>query len=336
MNAPQLNVINQPQVAEHEVLSKVIAVESDAGSLSTLKSLFEECRLVGYRVNIENASSVIGANIDLGGVFVAEGGASGQKVHEFIRAIHEARPDLPIFLSLAQGRKAEDLPAEVTKAIAGVFCAGDHARARELIDTYLFSRHYPSEFVSEIKEMTMSGLQSSFKDMRIELEHPYIVKDKVIYGEMFSLIPLESNWCRGYMTIQTEEHSIMDIIRAKKSSVNTPEATFVHVNAVLGELSNMVWGAFKNRYGIKNQHEGVGQVRVEIPIIVNHLRKYISFGSDDPQLCFKFTVIDPEGKLAPSVIYQKFVFSLDWAPEKYAESNQQVNELVSSGELELF
>lgn len=336
MNAPQVNVINLPRVAEHEVLSKVIAVEGDSGNLSALKSLFEEYRLIGYRVNMENAFSVIGANIDLGGVFVADEGSGGQKCGELIRAIHDVRPDLPVFLCLQPGRQADDLPEEVTKALAGIFTAGDHGRARELIDTYLFSRHYPSEFVSEIKEMTVAALRSSFKDMQIEVEHPYIVKDKVIYGEMFSLIPLESNWCRGYMTLQAEEHNIVEIIRAKKSSVNTPEATFVHVNAVLGELSNMVWGSFKNRYGVKNQQDGIGQVRVEIPIIVNHLRKYISFGSDDPQLCFKFTVSDPEGRLAPSTIYQKFVFSLDWAPEKYAESNQQVNELVSSGELELF
>jgi hypothetical protein len=82
--------------------------------------------------------------------------------------------------------------------------------------------------------------------------------------------------------------------------------------------------------------EQMGQVRVEIPIIVNHARKYISFGSDDPQLCFKFTLLDPSAKLNPITIYQKFIFSLDWAPEKYAESNQSVNDLVSGGELEFF
>jgi CheY-specific phosphatase CheX len=335
-SSAQFNVIAQPSVAEHELLSKVVVVEHDADTLAVLKAFFEDCNLVGYRASAESALAVLGAAIDLGGVFLAETGSDGRDCFDLVRTIHQGRPDLPLFLRLSPGHTLEDLPPPVAKALAGVFASGDYARAKELIDTYLFSRHYPSEFVSDMKQMTLAALRASFKGMEIDVEQPYIVKDKLIYGELFSLIPIESNWCRGYMMIQTEEDTILEMIHAKKSSVTTPEPDFRHVNAVLGELSNMVWGSFKSRYGGKSLEEGLGQVRVEIPIIVNHVRKYISFGTDDPQLCFKFTVTDPDGKLASSVIYQKFIFSLDWAPEKYAESNQHVNELVSSGELELF
>ena len=38
-------------------------------------------------------------------------------------------------------------------------------------------------------------------------ETPYIVRDRIIFGEVFSLIPLESSWCRGYMMLQTEEQA---------------------------------------------------------------------------------------------------------------------------------
>ena len=336
-SSAQLNVIAHPEAGEHEVLSKVVIVEHDAQTLTALKSFFEECKLVGYRASAESALTILGANIDLGGIFLSETDSKGGNCFELVRALHKARPDLPIFMRLAPGSAADDLPEEISTALAGVYTSGDYAGAKELIETYLFSRHYPSEFVSEIKGMTLAALQASFKGMRVTVDQPYIIKDKLIYGELFSLIPLESNWCRGYMMLQTEEEKIMDMIRAKKSSVSAPEPTFRHVNGVLGELSNMVWGSFKNRYGVKSlQDDGPGQVRVEIPIIVNHTRKYISFGSDDPQLCFKFTVTDPDGKLGSTVLYQKFIFSLDWAPERYAESNQNVNELVSSGELELF
>lgn len=335
-SSAQLNVMAHPATDEHEILSKVVIVEHDAQTLADLKSFFEECKLVGYRANAESVLTILGANIDLGGIFLSETDHEGGNCFELVSALHKARPDLPVFMRLAPGHVAEDLPEEIPKALAGVYASGDYVSAKELIETYLFSRHYPNEFVSEIKSMTIAAIQASFKGMRVEVDQPYIIKDKLIYGELFSLIPLESNWCRGYMMLQTEEEKIMEMIRAKKSSVNAPEPTFRHVNGVLGELSNMVWGSFKTRYGIKNLQDGPGQVRVEIPIIVNHARKYISFGSDDPQLCFKFTVTDPDGKLGPTVLYQKFIFSLDWAPEKYAESNQNVNELVSSGELELF
>ena len=331
-----VNEITLPLVDGHELLSKVILVEHDAQTLKALKPFFEECKLVGYRTSPENALSILGANIDLGGIFLSEPDVNGKESFDLVRALHQARPDLPIFLRLAPGHTAKQVPEDVSKMLSGVYATGDYTAARELIETYLFSRHYPNEFVTEMRDMTKSALQASFKDMRIEVEQPYIVKDKLIFGELFSLIPLESNWCRGYMMLQTGEDNILRMVQAKKTSVNSPEPTFRHVNSVLGELSNMVWGSFKSRYGLKSQQDGVGQVRVEIPIIVNHTRKYISFGSDDPQLCFKFTVTDPDGKLDPSVIYQKFIFSLDWAPEKYAESNHNVEELVSSGELELF
>ena len=337
MNSPlNPDVMAQPTPSEHEVLSKVIVVEHDAQSLAAMKACFEECKLGGYRASPESAPAVLGANIDLGAIFLSEVDGNGHDCFALVHALHMARPDLPVFMRMAPGHGVEDLPEAVSKALAGVYATGDYGRAKELIETYLFSRHYPNEFVSEIKGMTLAALRASFKGMQVEVEQPYIVKDKLIYGELFSLIPLESNWCRGYMMLQSEEEKILDIIRAKKTTVNTPEPTFRHVNAVLGELSNMVWGSFKNRYGLKSLQDGLGQVRVEIPIIVNHMRKYISFGSDDAQLCFKFTVTDPDGKLDSSVLYQKFIFSLDWAPEKYDESNQNVNELVSSGELELF
>ena len=332
----QLTASVQSTTGEHDLLSKVILVEHDAQTLKALKPFFEEYKLVGYLASPESALSILGANIDLGGIFLSEVDSHGQDCFDLVRALDKARPDLPIFMRLAPGHTAQGMPEDVTKALAGVYATGDYACARELIDTYLFSRHYPSEFVTGMREMTLSALHASFKDMHIEVEQPYIVKDKLIYGELFSLIPLESNWCRGYMMFQTGEEKILAMIQAKKSSVHAPEPNFRHVNAVLGELSNIVWGSFKTRYGLKSQQDGVGQVRVEIPIIVNHARKYISFGSDDPQLCFKFTVTDPDGHFGPSVIYQKFIFSLDWAPEKYAESNQNVNVLVSSGDLELF
>lgn len=332
----QMNAMNQSINTEYDVLSKVIVVEHDPRVLVEIKSFLEACKLVGYRATFENAPAILGSTIDLGAIFLAEADSEGRDCVALVEAIHALRPDLPIFLRLLPHHEPTDLAPQLVKYLAGTFAYGDYIQARALIDTYLFSRHYPTEFVSEMKTMTLAALQASFKGMQIEAEQPYIVKDKLIFGELFSLIPLESNWCRGYMTLQAEETQVLDMIHANSCLGRAEVPNFIHVNAVLGELSNMIWGSFKSRYGAKGTLGGPGQVRVEIPIIVNHLRKYISFGTDDPQLCFKFTVSDPAGKLASSYIYQKFVFSLDWAPEKFAESDQSVNELVSSGELELF
>ena len=330
------NILTQPNVGEHEVLSKVIVVKQSVDRLAALKHFFEENRILGYRVNRKSVLPILKKNIDLGGIILPEVDDQGANCADLAVSIHKARPDLPIFMGVESGRTLQDLPVEAQKAVVGVYEHNDLDHLKELVDTFLFSRHYPSEFISGIKEITSSLLKTAFKEMQLNVDHPYIVKDKVIYGELFSLIPIETNWCRGYMMLQMEEGKIMEAIAAKRALIRPPEPNFLHVNAILGELSNMIWGGLKHRYGTKTTHEAQGQVRVEVPIIVNHVRKYISFGSDDPQLCFKFTLVDQAGDLSPIIIYQKFIFSLDWAPEKYAESNQSVNDLVSGGELELF
>jgi len=76
---------------------------------------------------------------------------------------------------------------------------------------------------------------------------------------------------------------------------------------------------------------------VQVPIVINHLHRYISFGSQNPQLCFKYTLSDrsdPNAK--PLAIYQRFVFNLSWSPEEFAENQVSVEDLVESGELEMF
>jgi predicted membrane protein len=68
------------------------------------------------------------------------------------------------------------------------------------------------------------------------------------------------------------------------------------------------------------------------------LHRYISFGSDNPQLCFRYTLTDKLPSQARSlVINQKFVFNLNWNPDDFAENETtSVEDLVSAGELDLF
>jgi hypothetical protein len=56
---------------------------------------------------------------------------------------------------------------------------------------------------------------------------------------VFSLIPLESSWCRGYMMLQTEEEPILGMLN---SDPLFPESNFRDVNALLGEITNLIWG----------------------------------------------------------------------------------------------
>jgi CheY-specific phosphatase CheX len=325
--------MNEGESATPDVVSKVLVYENDKTAVNLLKEFFDQNHLIGYRVNKDKVIRILNSSVDLGAVFIAEKDARGNSNIELALEIHKARPELPIFLRREGTNVLDDYPEELQKIFAGAYMRHDVARLKELVDMFLFTRHYPTEFVSAMKEMSLAVFNSIFKNAVVVMDPPYIVKDKIIYGELFSLMPLESPWCRGYMMLQTEESNILDVIKAKKTSLNPVEANFRHVNAVLGELSNMIWGRFKTEYG---HNDNTVKHRVEVPIIINHARKYISFGSDDPQLCFKYSLFVTGTKVIPIEIYQKFVFSLDWAPEKYSEGQKKVDALVSNGELELF
>jgi hypothetical protein len=178
-------------------------------------------------------------------------------------------------------------------------------------------------------------LSSQFKDVIVGVETPYVVRDRVIFGEVFSLIPLESTWCRGYMMLQTGEQAMLEVVKMDKTHVATDSANFRNVNNILSEVTNLIWGAFKNRY-ISDEDRNI-HFHSQVPIIINHKHKYISFGSENPQLCFKYTLTDPNNSDSqPVIIYQRFVFNLTWSPEDFKENQASVEELVDSGELEMF
>jgi hypothetical protein len=63
--------------------------------------------------------------------------------------------------------------------------------------------------------------------------------------------------------------------------------------------------------------------------------KYISFGTENPQLCFRYTLTD-ESSGRSSMLYERFAFNLEFSPDEFREIAQDVSGLVDSGELELF
>jgi len=102
---------------------------------------------------------------------------------------------------------------------------------------------------------------------------------------------------------------------------------------LLGEITNLIWGSFKGRYFGNTAASCDSQIQV--PLIVNHKHKYISFGTENPQLCFLYLLKD-EATGRSAKLYQRFIFNLNWSPEDFKEIKRGVEELVESGELEMF
>jgi hypothetical protein len=109
--------------------------------------------------------------------------------------------------------------------------------------------------------------------------------------------------------------------------------TFRDVNDILSEVTNLIWGAFKNRY--IGARDGIKSANIQVPLIINHKRKYISFGSGNPQLCFRYTLTDDVAG-TKTVLYERFIFNLSWSPDDFKEIHQDAAGIFASGEVDFF
>lgn len=330
-----------------QIVSKVLVHECNDTALTALKHVCTEHKLVGLKVStgnntigIKDASNeiddVLKSNVDLGAIFLAEEPDPNNFTGiDLCLKIHHTRPELPIFMRRKDKKDGSDLPADVQEAVTGYYTLDNLEALDDLIKTYVCSMYYPVELAQGIQEISFSAFDNIIKDSSIDCEQPYLVKDQIIYGELFSLIPLESEWCRGYMMLQTTENEILELIRSGRTHIQSSRPDSRDTNSVMNEITNMIWGGIKSRY-FQSGEEPSQAHRTQVPIIVNHLQKHISFGSTEPQLCFKYN-INNKGRKYPTVtIYQRLVFNLSWSPEKFAESDKAVDDFVDSGELEFF
>lgn len=317
-----------------QLVSKVLVLNDDAEVRGHIKAFCEAHHLIPVKPQAGAALSVLKSNVDLGAIFMQETySVEGGNALELAHAIHAIRPELPIFLRRDTVSHLDDLPEAVRGIFTAAYTTGTIDDLAPLIEKSIFSFQYPNALVRGITEITKTTLENQFKGIEVRSEAPYMVRDRLIYGELFTLIPLESTWCRGYMMLQTEEDPLITYVEDGRTHIKRDPANFRDINHVMGEVTNLIWGAFKNRF---ISSEPVDWRQSQVPLIVNHQHRYISFGSEDPQLCFRYTLFDPKGEATPLVLYQRFVFNLSWAPEKFKENEVLTEDLFESGELELF
>ncbi len=314
------------------LISKVLVLEDSHEHAQVIKQFCDENNLVALKVQKDRIMPVLQSNIDLGAILYSESyGDSPEENAEIAAQIHAIRPELPIIIRREKIATLDDFPEKVRNSFCAAYVASDMGGLRKVIDEYIFCLVYPNALVRGISEITESALVSQLKPLKILLGTPYIVRDRVIFGEVFSLIPLESSWCRGYMMLQTEEEPILDIL--DRYSPSDSGANFRIVNSLLGEITNLIWGSFKNRF--VGDVAAIAGSQIQVPLVVNHKHKYISFGTENPQLCFLYTLED-ESSGRKVKLYQRFIFNLNWSPDEFKEIAPDVETLVDSGEMEMF
>ncbi|MEW6341078.1 MAG: chemotaxis protein CheX [Paraburkholderia sp.] len=317
---------------ENKPVSKVLVLEDCPAHVEAIRNFCDENNLVGLKVSKSRLASALRSNFDLGAILVSESyGGSIEESTAIALRIHAERPELPIIIRRESSAARDGLPEALDAVVCGAYVASDPASLRKVIDEYIFNREYPNALVRGIAELTSTVLSGLFSDLSVETDAPCIVRDRVIFGEVFSLIPLESSWCRGYMMIQAAEQPILDLLSRREMAEGA--ADFRDLNSLLGELTNMIWGAFRNRY--VGDANGLSHSQVQVPLLINHKQKYISFGSESPHLCFTYRLTDEQsGRVVK--LHQRFAFSLSWSPEDFQEFEQSADDSVGAGELDLF
>jgi hypothetical protein len=81
--------------------------------------------------------------------------------------------------------------------------------------------------------------------------------------------------------------------------------------------------------------DALGRTQVQVPLLVNHRQKYISFGTANPQLCFMYNLTDEQSGHTVK-LHQRFIFNPSWSPEDFSEVTKDIGAVVEAGELDLF
>ncbi|WP_028209900.1 chemotaxis protein CheX [Paraburkholderia mimosarum] len=322
-------------------VSKLLLLESDTARAEAIAHIgaAHECACVPVRR--EALTAALKTHYDLGGVLLGEDfGGSREAAAAVAVALEAERPELPIVLRRASTGRVDELPEPLRRVPCGSWFESEPEALSSALEAHVFSHDYPDPLVDGITDMTLGRLRGLFPDLELNWDTPGIVRDRIIFGEVLTLIPIETAWCRGWLLMQTEEMPLIELLPPRAGRDESSD--FRDVNGVLAELTNLVWGAFRNRYlgnARAADEAGWGRAQVQVPLLINHRRRYLSFGSDNPQLCIKYRLTCPAtGREV--VIDQRFVFSLGWSREGFDETAAQAAaaavEEQASGELELF
>ncbi len=321
----------------YAIKSKVLIHDVNQWHLDALRGFCESHDLVGLVAeDTDCIRDVLDLNIDLGAIFLCDEpdkhGRTGQQV---ATDIHNERAELPVFLRRAEGEAApEDTGAGRSFAWAGSYAAGETERLEELIRRYIFSRYYPTKVIKDIIEQTTGVIRSTLARVDVQCASPFLISDKIVDGEVMSLMRIESEWCRGYMMLESEEACIASLINGDR--LNAPGnlgelSDYQRIHSTMSELTNSVWGKLKVcflTYATKNL-----TYRSEVPCVINYKRNFLTFGSDEPTLCFRYEISDWDKQLDPVYIHQKFAFHLKWAPEKRQQDPEKLQGLINSGKV---
>lgn len=336
----RMNMQREKMSSDLHLTSKVLLFEKSDFHSKQLFNFFErEKTLIGIRAKTyKNLQVLLKKNIDLGAIFVGGNVGKGKRggLSEIVHEIRHLRPELPIFIR-SNGFDAAIEPEIANSEDFVQYEEDKPEKLKELIQKYIFNIDYPNGLVRGIQEISCDILNplitnnESHYDLNCSI--PFLIRDRYIEGTCMSLIQLTSNWCNGYMILELLNHDPQKV--PQDHFMDFCGHSKIHgTNNMLSEITNLIWGGIKTRFF--NESIISPPINTQVPIVINYQHDHISFGTDCPQLCYRYTIQDTRDNTEVLELSQKFIFHLNWSPEQFRFQAENLGKLTRAGDMELF
>jgi len=303
---------------------KALVLEPDPQVCEAITSKLLQFGLDVISIDVDQILNGIENYIDIAMVFFPSLNEASADIVQAFEYLDYNRPTLPIFFNDAEG-DIESFSDYEHHFFYGI----EQDNLTEPLNELLYKRVFPQAFIESVIDVTKEAVAHEFITMEFSQTEACLVTESILYGQVFSLIPVESEWYRGYLIQQSTEKEILQMIAEGKTQLSRQQLNFRDVNIIIGESTNLVWGGLKRKFA--SGFLGNSDFLMQVPLIVNHKRKYISFGSTEPHLCLSITLKDRESGREVKLI-QRLVFHLNWQ----ADNCPAISDEQEDGEIEFF
>ncbi|MEE2962049.1 MAG: hypothetical protein VYA34_15050 [Myxococcota bacterium] len=318
-----------------QVGAKLLAFEKQRDSSAELVEFLRARKVTGLLVRQDEAFwKMLGSNLRIGAIFL---GGPFPAIKSILHKIYEQRREIPIFIRSHESELIDEFMAEQPTAVVVKYDQISDPQLTSLLGEYIFSRYYPGKLLQNLVNDFCKILAEQFSDTEPFLERILVSADRRMYGGRLEYMPIRSTWCAGAMLLETNTSDIANLVGLGRTHFGqTVEKAPLYAEDMIREVMNRFSGAFKNKYVPNGNSEH--KTFPEIPMTVNHLDGYLSFGTTVPMLCLDFAIRDKRdgaNEFEPFQMYLRLSFHSHWDPEDVPEE-PVVQEAVKDGILEFF
>lgn len=318
----------------------ILVYDTDDDALNLIKAIAAEGNIVVPKKSAIDILTLI-QNTDLDAtdicaIFLTEDqDENGLCGFDIAKEIHRARSNVPIFMRLRNGGSINDLNISQRQLIAGCYCTSEPEQLKNYTDKFLYGFYFPTKLVDIFTSAGTSVLNSTFKGCEVREAKPFLVYDHFINTEYTSILPVQFSFGNGVLTLLIKEDDAVALIDNGHTSLNKDQVNNDHLNQLISEVMNLYWGKVRRSaevtYGSEQERSPVN-----IPIVVNHKKKYINFGNNTPQLCFRYVLLRDASTLDPIIVEFKMMFNSVLRPKDFPEKVTSENIIEDGSFFEFF